>query len=125
MAENDELKIEKQKEIRKRIKKKTTDLLSFYSSAPVDLIKAYRSTIESLAKIVIHIQDCEEDILINGRRIMYKNGKNQWGWKRNDDIDTLKELTLLKIKIEDHLQKVLYGDSEKEFDDGFDDHIKR
>jgi len=120
-----EKQIEKQKiekKVRSRIKTKIKDLLSFYKDAPLDRVDTYRSAIVTLANINIHIQDCEEAILINGRRIRYQNGKSQWGYKRNDDIDTLKELTLLKIKLENHLQLVLYGENDKGLeDDGFDE----
>ncbi len=117
-----EEKLKKQKKIRSRVKKRITELLTFYSDVPVKDIKIYRSLIEHLAFIDVMLQEYQEDILVNGFQVKYQNGRYQSGLKRNESVDLFKKWYSERLSDSERLKKLLYGE-EKELDDGFDDFI--
>lgn len=117
-------KITKANERRKQVKKRTTELLSFYSSADVDKIKTYRSLIEHLAFVDVMLLEYQEDIIENGFQVEYQNGKNQWGLKRNEAVDLFKKWYSERLTDAGKLRGLLDLGDEIE-DDDFDVFIRR
>lgn len=124
MTENEDIKIKREKKLRSRMKKRTTELIACYSDAPVELINTYRSLIEHLAFIDVMLQEYQDDMLINGFQVKYKNGKNQYGMKRNESVDLFKKWYTDRLSDSERLKKLLALEN-KDVDDGFDEFFKK
>lgn len=117
-------KTKKETRRRKLIKKRATELLALYSTMSPELIKSYKHLIEHLAFIDVMLLEFQEDILVEGFQVKYKNGKNQWGWKKNDSIDLFKKWYSERLSDSERLKRVL-GLENSTLDDAFDDFLNR
>jgi hypothetical protein len=133
MDGKEENKIKKTEDLHKRIKKRTGELVACYSFASADTkvdkdiikkIKTYRSLINHLAFIDVMLQEFQEDILAEGFQVKYMNGKNQWGYKRNESVDLFKKWYSDRLSDSERLKKLL-AIEDAEFDDGFDEICNR
>lgn len=78
----------------------------------VDLVNDYMALWDVKNKL---IKDIEE----KGVSIKYQNGKNQWGWKKNDSVSELQRTNNQMLKILQHLGLKPNKQDTEEFD--FDD----
>jgi len=123
-----ELKAQKAKKRNKLVKKRTTELLTCYSEGADKSIKTkintYRSLIEHLAFIDVMLQEFQEDIVENGIKEEYQNGKNQSGLKKNDSVDLFKKWYSERLSDSERLKRLLSIDDEA-IDDNADDFFDR
>lgn len=82
--------------------------------------KAVSELISNAAFISVTLQDLQEDINRDGTMTEYQNGENQWGTKKNPDVDTyntmIKNYAGIIKQLTDLLPKELPKPKEDEFD---------
>lgn len=123
MAEIDENKIKNIKNQKKRIRNEFNNLNKRYIKADKEKLLAVAPLMWNLAHVNITIEDLESDIIENGIKEVYKNGKNQWGTRINPSRQAKDAEIKNKLALQKYLDNFLLGDSFSDLDDGFDDFI--
>lgn len=106
-----------------RVKNEIAKIRRIFKDIPEDKKKLANRLIENAGFMAILLSDLQEDIKINGYKEEYKNGENQYGYKRSIAADlyqvTIKNYSNTIRQLNDLLPK----DTNIEDDDGFMDFI--
>ena len=102
-----------------RVKNEIAKIRRIFKDIPEDKKKLANRLIENAGFMAILLSDLQEDIKINGYKEEYKNGENQYGYKRSIAADlyqvTIKNYSNTIRQLNDLLPK----DTNIEDDDGF------
>lgn len=108
----------------KRTKAELKKLNNIFKAMPEDKKALAEKLIGNAAFMAILLDDLQEDIKENGYKEEYKNGENQYGYKRSIAADlyqvTIKNYSNTIKQLNDLLPK-----ESPEEDDGFDEFINR
>ena len=123
MDEKDEIKSRDVKKLLRRIKNEIIRLRSIFNEIDKNKLKAVNSIIENVAFMTITLQDLQDDIVNNGLKEQYKNGRNQWGMRENPAIGSYNTMITKYSTLMKQLTDLMSEESTKDLDDGFDDFL--
>lgn len=103
-----------------RINKEKTRLSRIFTKIDAKAKKAVCELINNAAFIGVTLQDLQESINRDGTMTEYQNGENQWGTKKNPDVDTYNTMIKNYASIVKQLTDLLPKEPPKQKDDEFD-----
>lgn len=106
-----------------RISKEKKRLSGIFTKIEAKAKKAVSELISNAAFIGVTLQDLQEDINHDGTMTKYQNGENQWGTKKNPDIDTYNTMIKNYAAIIKQLTDLLPKEPPKPTKDEFDEFL--
>jgi hypothetical protein len=107
----------------KRVKREIKKLKKIYEDIPAEQAKLVLRLIENAGFMAVLLEDLQNDIKANGYKEEYKNGANQFGFKRSISADlyqvTIKNYSAIIRQLNDLLPSEAF-----EVDDGFDAFVR-
>lgn len=112
-------------EKRERIEAEKKRLIRVFMKVGVKEKKAVSELVANAAFMSVTLQDLQESINKEGTVVEYQNGENQWGTKKNPDVETyntmIKNYTMIIKQLTDLLPKGEPPKGKDEFEKFVDD----
>ncbi len=114
--------LEKQKQIKKEINR----LRKLFKDIDENKKKLVNTTIEDIAFMTVTMQELRDNIILEGTKVKYQNGANQFGIKQSPDAQLYLQMSQKQTQAMKILLDCMHKTKEKtvtESEDDFDDFV--